>query len=190
MLAFSSWSITELVAVNCAVLLPAGTITVGGTVSCELLDESCALTPLGDAAGSVSAQLIDPPPVSVDGLQLIPLDGLFVPCGSSVRICDPAPVAVTVTAVLALTAVAWAVNVVDVAPAPIVADRGTERLALLELRDKVSLVGAGAARLMVHVLLPGVWMVAGAQVKLAALACSVMVVVLLLAPEVAVSVGL
>jgi hypothetical protein len=77
---------------------------------------------LGAAAESVNVQLTVPPPVSVDGLQLIPLDGLFVPWGSSVRTCDPAPDAVTVTAVLALTAVAWAVNVMDVAPAPIVAD--------------------------------------------------------------------
>jgi hypothetical protein len=37
-----------------------------------------------------------------------------------------------------------------------VTDAGTDRLALLELSEKLSLVVAGPARLMVHVLLPGV----------------------------------
>lgn len=80
----------------------------------------------------------------------------------------------------------------DVSPAAIVTDEGTERLPLFELSGKLRLVAAGLARLMVHVLLPGVWMVAGAQIILAfgALACSVMLVVLLLPAKDAVSVGL
>jgi hypothetical protein len=43
-----------------------------------------------------------------------------------------------------------------VIPVPIVTDAGIDRLALLELREKVLLAVAGLARLMVHVLLPGV----------------------------------
>ena len=78
-----------------------------------------------------------------------------------------------------------------VIPVPIVTDEGIERLTLLELREKLELVGAGLARVMVHVLLPGVWMLAGLQTKvaLAAPACSVMVAVLLPPDEDAVSVG-
>lgn len=81
---------------------------------------------------------------------------------------------------------------VDVAPAAIVADGGTETLALLEFREKLELLAAGPARLMVHVLLPGVWIVVGAQVNVAPgpPASSVIVMVLVLLPKVAVRVGL
>jgi len=92
--------------VNWAVLLPAETCTAAGRVSCELLDESCAVAPLGAAAGSVNAQLTDPPPVSVEGLQLKPLDGTVEPCARSVNIWDPPPDTLTVTAALAVTAAA------------------------------------------------------------------------------------
>ena len=72
-----------------------------------------------------------------------------------------------------------------------VTDGGTDRLALLELREKLEFVAAGLPRLIVHVLLPGVWMLAGLQTKvaLAAPACRVMVAVLLPPDEDAVSVG-
>jgi hypothetical protein len=83
------------------------------------------------------------------------------------------------------------VNVALVIPVPIVTDGGTDRLVLVELREKVEFVAAGLPRLMVHVLLPGVWMLAGLQTKVAlsAPAWRVMVAVLLPPDEAAVSVG-
>ena len=57
-----------------------------------------------------------------------------------------------------------------VIPVPIVTDGGTDRLALLELKAKLEFVGAGLARVMVHVLLPGVWMLPGLQSKVALVA--------------------
>ena len=82
-------------------------------------------------------------------------------------------------------------NVTLVIPVPIVTDDGTDRLVLLELREKLEFVGAGLARVIVHVLLPGVWMVVGPQTKVALIAPAwrVMVAVLLPPDEDAVSVG-
>ena len=54
-----------------------------------------------------------------------------------------------------------------VIPVPIVTDGGTDTLALLELREKLESVGARLARVMVQVLLPGVWTLAGLHTKLA-----------------------
>ena len=78
-----------------------------------------------------------------------------------------------------------------VIPVPIVTDDGTSRLALLELREKLELVGAGLASVIVHVLLPGVWMLAGLHTKVALLApgWTVIVAVLLPPDEDTVSVG-
>lgn len=106
MVAFSSKSTTGLVAVNDATLPPAPTSTVGGMASCELVDASWTVAPPAAAAGSVTVQLSDPPPVSVEGLQEIPLNPLPLPEASSVRTSDPPPDALTVTVVLAETAVA------------------------------------------------------------------------------------
>ena len=75
-----------------------------------------------------------------------------------------------------------------VIPFPIVTDAGTDRLALLELREKVLSVVAGLTRLMVHVLLPGVWMLSGLQTIFAP-TVRVMVTVLLLPDEAAISAG-
>ena len=50
-----------------------------------------------------------------------------------------------------------------------VIDCGTVTPALVEVRDMGLLVGAGLPRLNVHVLLPGVCIVAGVQIRLAAL---------------------
>jgi len=107
-----------------------------------------------------------PPPVSVDGLQLSPACEDGVPgAGRSVNTCDPPPKALTTAVDLTATEAACAVNVALIIPVPIVTDGGTDRLTLLELREKVELVGAGLVRLMVQVLLPGVWTLAGLQTK-------------------------
>ena len=79
---------------------------------------------------------------------------------------------------------------VDAAPAAIVAVKGTETLLLFALSEKLKLLVAGPDRLMVHVLLPGVWTVVGEQVKFALeLPCRLTVMLLLLPPHAAVSVG-
>jgi hypothetical protein len=62
-----------------------------------------------------------------------------------------------------------AVNVALVMPAPMVTDCGIVRLGLVEVRDMELLVCAGLPRLRVQVLVPGVCIVAGVQIKLAAL---------------------
>ena len=106
--ASSSKPITALVAANCAVLLPGGICAIEGTTSWELLDESCTLTPPAGAADfSVTVHVVEPPPVTVAGLQLIAVTGgSVIGGGSSVRDCDPPPVALTITVDWTLTAAA------------------------------------------------------------------------------------
>ena len=108
MVAFSSKPITALVAANCAVLLPGAICATEGTASWVLLDESCTLTPPGGAADfSVTVHVVEPPPVTVAGLQIIAVTrGGVIGGGSRVRDCDPAPVALTITAAWTLTATA------------------------------------------------------------------------------------
>jgi hypothetical protein len=108
MVASSSKPTTALLTVNCAVLLPAEICATDGTAIWELLDESCALTPPAGAADfSVKVHVVEPPPVTMDGLQLIAvIRGGVIGGGSSVRDCAPAPVALTITAAWTLTAAA------------------------------------------------------------------------------------
>ena len=98
-----------------------------------------------------------PPPVSVCGLQAIPVNERFPFCaGSSVNACKAPPSAVTEAEVLVVTAAAFTVNVAAVIPGPIVTDCGDVRLALEEPSAKVVLASAGLANARVHVLAPGV----------------------------------
>jgi hypothetical protein len=108
MVAFSSKPITALLTVNCAVLLPAEICATGGTTIWELLDKSCTLTPPAGAADfSAKVHVVEPPPVTVDGLQLIAVtEGGVVGGGSSVRDCAPPPVALRITVDWTLTATA------------------------------------------------------------------------------------
>ena len=149
-----------------------------GTLTCVLLEASCILMPpAGAAADSVIWQTLVPPPVSVCGLQdrEVTEEFGFDPATSESATEAFWPTAERYTVVLAETEVAVAVNVVLVKPAPMVIDGGIVTLVLEELSVTVVLACAALPRLKVHVLTPGVWMVAGAQIKLAGLAAGVMV---------------
>ena len=74
------------------------------------------------------------------------------------------------TDVVADTAAAVAVKVELVKPVPIVIEAGMVTLPLEEVRATTVFDCAGLPRLKVHVLEPGVWMVAGEQTRLAVLA--------------------
>jgi hypothetical protein len=85
--AWSSWSTSELMLMNGAVVLPAAGCTNGGTLTCVLLEESWMLTPAGTAPESPIWQALVPPPVSVDGLQEIDVIVTFVFTAAS-RVSD------------------------------------------------------------------------------------------------------
>jgi hypothetical protein len=83
---------------------------------------------------------------------------------NSVRACEALWLgALTKAVVLAETAVAVAVNVALVKPAPIVMDGGTVRLGLDEESNIRVLNGAGLCRLSVQLAVPGVWTIVGAH---------------------------
>jgi len=63
--------------------------------------------------------------------------GTVVAGGRSVNAWLMPPVALTIAVDLPLTAPAWAVNVALVIPVPIVTDAGTDKLALVELSEKL-----------------------------------------------------
>jgi len=108
-----------------------------------------------------------PPPVSVCGLHETALNATFaLTGGSKVSVREAPPVALTVAAVLAETAAAFTVNVTAIMPLPIITDEGSVRLVLDELRGKDVLARVGLRRVRVQVLVPGVWIVAGVQVRL------------------------
>jgi hypothetical protein len=86
--------------------------------------------------------------------------------GSRVSVREAPPAALTVTGVLAETAAAFTVNATAVMPLPIITEVGSVRPALDELSEKEVLARAGLRRVRVHVLVPGVWMVAGSQARL------------------------
>ena len=57
--------------VNVAVVAPAGTTTLGGTVTGSLLDKDTTAPPAGAAAVSVAVAVTTPPPATVDALSVI-----------------------------------------------------------------------------------------------------------------------
>jgi len=120
------------VAVNVAVVAPAGTVTVAGTVAAAvLLDVSETIVPpAGAAAPSVTVPVEVLPPVTVDGYKVSAIAGIIV----SVDVFDTPKVAVIVAFTLAVTVVVETVKVVEVAPARAVTDAGTVAAASLELR--------------------------------------------------------
>jgi len=147
--------------------LPCGTRTRAGTVSCALLDESGMLSPpAGAGAGNVRTQAVCPPPVSVAGLQEIEASAESF-AARRVTDCVTPPVTETEADVLAVTADALIVNVALVMPVPIVTAVGIVRLAEDEDSEMEVLAVAGLASVRVHVPVPGVWMVVGAQTRVA-----------------------
>ena len=57
--------------VNVAVVAPAGTVTLDGTVAGSALDNNTTAPPTGAAAVSVAVAVTTPPPVTVDALSVI-----------------------------------------------------------------------------------------------------------------------
>ncbi len=116
----------------------------------------------------MSEQVVCPPPVSVCGLHETELSAEFPFCGGSrVSACERPLARETEAGVLAVTAAAVMVNVALVIPAPIATAVGMVRLPEDEISGMEVLDGAGLARVMVHVPVPGVWMVVGVQIRVA-----------------------
>jgi len=123
------------------------------------------LTPPGTAPERPIWQSPAPPPVSVLGLHEtdVTVTSVFTAI-NRVRACEALWLgALTRAVVLAETAVAVAVKVALVKPAPIVTDGGTVRLVLDEESNTRVLNGAGLCRLRVQLAVPGVWTIAGAH---------------------------
>jgi len=140
--------------VNVAVVEPAGTVTVAGTVAAALLELSVTeVPPAGAAAESVTVPVeLARPPTTEVGFKETPdrPPGVTV----SVPVAVFVPVApVTVTAVLEATPEVVAVKVPDVAPAAIVIEAGTVTAALFDVRLTVreSPVATGPLRVTVPV---------------------------------------
>lgn len=123
------------------------------------------LTPAATAPERPIWQAPAPPPVSVPGLHETDVTFTFVfTAFNRVRVCEALWLgALTKAVVLAETAVAVAVKVALVKPAPIVMDGGTVRLGLDEESNIRVLNGAGLCRLRVQLVMPGVWTVEGAH---------------------------
>ena len=137
--------------VKVAVVAPAATVTVAGTVALVVLDERLTAVPpvpAGPLRVTVPVELL--PPETVVGVS----ETLESAAGVTVRVavCDvPARVPVIVTEVLVATPVVVIVNVVVVEPEGTVTDAGTVALVLLEVRVTVVLAPAGPLRVTVPV---------------------------------------
>ena len=120
------------VAVNVALVAPAATVTLAGSLSKALLSVSVTdRPPAGAARLSVTVQVALPGAVKLAGVQVRPLN-----CGRgdtvTVAVCvTPPALAVTVTVWVAATEPAVAVKFALVAPDPTVTEAGTGSAALL-----------------------------------------------------------
>jgi hypothetical protein len=142
--------------VNVALVAPAATVTLEGTVAAAALLERLTTAPLlGAGPLSVTVPLEEEPPVTLLGLRVIEERVGDVPAGVtvSVAVFVVVPrVAVMVTGVEAVTAVVFTVNVALVAPAATVTLAGTVAAdALLERDTTAPLLGAGPLRVTVPV---------------------------------------
>jgi len=149
----------ETVAVNAALVAPAGIVTDVGTVTAELLLASVTTNPpLGAPAVRLTVQASVPAPVSEPLLQETALSAVagadWFSC-RAVALLTPLAVAVIVAACVVLTAEAVAVNAALVAPAGTVTDAGTLTAELLLARATVNPpLGAAAVRLTVQASVP------------------------------------
>ena len=139
--------------VNVVLVVVAGTVTEGGTVSAALLDPNVTLSPpVGAALVSVTVQVVFDPDTMLDGLQ----DTADTAGGGGVVVTvtvvvleAPPPVAVTV-AICVVVVDPAPVNVVLVVVAGTVTEGGTVRAALLDPNVTLS-PPAGAALVSVTV---------------------------------------
>jgi hypothetical protein len=126
---------TRVAIVNVAFKAPAGTVTVGGTVSESLADIDTSAPPAGAAAESVTVALIGFPPTTVDALNetdativmavtVSGADCLLVPLSDAVIVTVPgATAAICMAAVEARAGIVTAVG--TVATAGLLLDRET-----------------------------------------------------------------
>src|SRR2546430_124580 len=140
---------------NAALLAPAGTVTLEGTLAAELLLVSATRAPpAGAAALSVTVPVEDcNPPTTVDGFKLIDAtvgsaNGFTV---SVAVLVVPPYAALIVTAVEALTALVLTVKLAVVAPAATVTLAGTRAAVVLLLESATAAPPDGAALLKVTV---------------------------------------
>lgn len=161
-------AVTELaVAVNRTEVEPAATVTEEGTVSAELLSETVTTwPPVGAALERVTVHEEVPPELTEEGVHrrvLMMGSGFTV---TDVVLEDPLAVAVTVTAVLAVTEAAVAEKEAEVEPAATVTEAGTVSAELLsEIATVRPPVGAALERVTVHEDAPPEVTEAGAQLS-------------------------
>jgi hypothetical protein len=158
----------EALALNVAVVCPASTVTVPGTVTEALLADSVtAVPPVGAAAFSVTVQTLVPAPFRLAGLQLMLVSEIEANRDRDVVLDTPPKDAVTVTVVAEVTAEALALNVAVVCPAGTVTVAGTVTEALLaDSVTAVPPVGAALPSATVQTLAPAPVRLAGLQLTL------------------------
>ncbi|MBN9662325.1 MAG: hypothetical protein J0H49_29270 [Acidobacteria bacterium] len=150
-----------------AEVAPAGTVTEAGMVRAALLSERVTnWPPVGAAPESVTVQEEDPPELMEAGEHESEL-GTGRAVTVTVEVLEvPLAVAVTTTAVLAVTEAAVTEKAAEVAPPATVTEAGVERAALLSERvTSCPPMGAAAERVTVQVAVLPEEMEAGKQVR-------------------------
>lgn len=132
--------------VNVAVVEPAATVKVAGTVALALLDFSVTtVPPVGAAAERVTVPVLDEPPATDVGLSVTELT-VDASVTARVAVCDlPLNVAVIVDVVAAFTTEVETAKVAVVAPATTVTEAGTLATAVFELESATMVPPVGAA---------------------------------------------
>jgi len=166
----------SVVTVNVVLEEPAGTVTDAGTVAAEvMLDDSVTtVPPVGALAFNVTVPVDVPPPITLVGFKLIPVN----PGMLSVRVLfseKPLYVPVIVTGVLTATLLVVIEKVVWVAPAGMVTVPGTTAFALFDV-NVTAAPPAGAAAGMTTVPVTVVPPSAGSGLKLIVSSVEVLIV--------------
>jgi hypothetical protein len=145
-----------VVIVNVAVLAPAGTVTVAGTVADGSLDVSLTATepPVATVPFRVTVPVDDVPPGTDVGLTVTALMNGVSTVSDTLNVV-PFKVAETVTVWVVATGTVIALNVAVVDPATTVTLAGTVQLALLEAKVTTTPpAGAGVLSVIVSTELP------------------------------------
>src|SRR6266481_1220698 len=145
--------------VNIALLAPAATVTLAGTVAAAVLglERGRAAPPLAAGPLRVTVPVEGDPPVTLMGLSAI-ADSVAEPGGATLSeaiLVRPAYIAEMVTAVELVTALVLTVNVALVAPAETVTLAGTVAAAVLPLERETRTPPLGAGALSATVPVEG-----------------------------------